>query len=65
MTGEAAIRDRAAELRVALSDEAAFESWYRRVLPRVYSYLMSRTGGDIVLAEELTQETFIAAVKQR
>ena len=53
------------ELQLALADDAAFESWYRRTLPRVYSYLLGRCGGDIALAEELSQQTFIAAVAQR
>jgi RNA polymerase sigma-70 factor (ECF subfamily) len=35
------------------------------MLPRVYSYLMSRSGGDTGLAEDLTQQTFIAAIDQR
>ena len=65
MARQATVLERADELRLALSDEAAFESWYRRTLPRVYAYLMSRTGGDVAVSEELTQETFIAAVNQR
>jgi RNA polymerase sigma-70 factor (ECF subfamily) len=53
------------ELSRALADDAGFESWYRRTLPRVYSYLVSRSGGDTGLAEDLTQQTFIAAIDQR
>jgi RNA polymerase sigma-70 factor (ECF subfamily) len=53
------------ELHAALADDVAFESWYRRTLPRVYSYLLSRGGGDVALAEDLTQQTFIAAIDQR
>jgi RNA polymerase sigma-70 factor (ECF subfamily) len=53
------------ELQAALADDAAFEAWYRRALPRVFSYLMSRCGGDRDLAEELTQQTFVAALEQR
>src|SRR5260221_10670959 len=53
------------ELSRALADDSAFESWYRRTLPRVYSYLVSRCGGDVALAEDLTQQTFIAAIDQR
>ncbi|MBA3779345.1 MAG: sigma-70 family RNA polymerase sigma factor [Chloroflexi bacterium] len=53
------------ELQAALADDAAFEAWYRRTLPRVYSYVMSRCGSDRDVAEELTQLTFIAAVEQR
>jgi RNA polymerase sigma-70 factor (ECF subfamily) len=52
------------EVDVALADDVAFRRWYERTLPRVYSYLVSRVG-DLELAEELTQQTFIAAVEQR
>jgi RNA polymerase sigma-70 factor (ECF subfamily) len=53
------------ELQAALASDDAFESWYRRTLPRVYAYLFSRCGNDGALAEELSQQTFIAAVDQR
>lgn len=62
---QARIADRVDELQVALADDAAFESWYRRTLPRVYSYLLSRIGGEPTLAEELTQQTYVAAIAQR
>jgi RNA polymerase sigma-70 factor (ECF subfamily) len=53
------------ELRQALEDDAAFTAWYRRHLPRVYGYLMSRCANDEALAEELTQLTFVAAINER
>src|SRR6187551_1354432 len=53
------------ELQRALADDAGFDAWYRRSVPRVYSYLMSRGGGDVALAEDLTQQTFVAAINQR
>lgn len=53
------------ELPDALADDAAFERWYRSMLPRVYGYLMARTGGDLHLSEELTQQTFVAAIDRR
>ena len=65
MTTRAAVGAAADELQVALASDRAFESWYRRTLPRVYSYLLSRGGNDAALAEELTQLTFIAAVQGR
>ena len=65
MTARATVSDSVDELQRALADDAGFESWYRRTLPRVYSYLVSRGGGDVALAEELTQQTFIAAIDQR
>jgi RNA polymerase sigma-70 factor (ECF subfamily) len=65
MTARATIGEHVDELREALADDAAFEALYRRTLPRVYSYLLSRSGGDVALAEDLTQQTFIAAIDQR
>jgi RNA polymerase sigma-70 factor, ECF subfamily len=53
------------ELQLALADDVAFEAWHRRTLPRVYSYLLSRCAGDVSLAEELTQQSFVAAIAQR
>lgn len=34
---------------------------YDRALPQVYGYLLSRSGGSVPLAEDLTSETFLAA----
>lgn len=65
MTELSTVAGAANELRLALSDDAAFEAWYRRTVPSVYSYLMSRGGGDVALAEELTQQTYVAAVDER
>ena len=65
MTERAAVADRVDELHVALATDDAFDAWYRRTLPRVYSYLLSRCGNDPTLAEELSQQTFIAAVDLR
>jgi RNA polymerase sigma-70 factor (ECF subfamily) len=53
------------ELQVALASDDAFDRWYGRTLPRVFSYLLSRCGGDVSLAEELSQQTFVAAIDQR
>ena len=65
MTERIAVADGVDELQVALATDGAFEAWYRRTLPRVYSYLLSRCGSDAALAEELTQQTFIAAIDGR
>jgi RNA polymerase sigma-70 factor (ECF subfamily) len=59
------VADTVDELQEVLADDAAFERWYRATLPRVFGYLMARTGGDVELCEELTQQTFIAAIEQR
>ena len=45
------------------SDAVAFRAWYDSVLPRVYSYLFNRCGRDKDLAEELTQQAFVDALK--
>ncbi len=65
MTARHTVSETLDELHAALADDAAFETWYRRTVPRVYSYLLSRSGGDIQLAEELTQQTYVAAIAQR
>lgn len=65
MTERSTVADGVDELRVAFATDDAFDSWYRRTLPRVYSYLLSRCGNDPALAEELTQQTFIAAIDRR
>jgi len=65
MTARTTVEDTVDELQRALADDAAFESWYRRTVPRVYSYLVSRSGGDVALAEDLTQQTFTAAIDRR
>lgn len=65
MTARTTVSDGVGELQKALADDAGFEAWYRRTVPRVYSYLVSRSGGDAGLAEDLTQQTFIAAIDQR
>lgn len=65
MTARTTFEDSVDELQRALADDTAFESWYRRTVPRVYSYLVSRAGGDVALAEDLTQQTFTAAIDQR
>lgn len=65
MTLEHAIDREGNELRLAFTDERAFRAFYDRVMPRVFAYLVSRGGGDRDLAEELTQQTFVAAIAQR
>jgi RNA polymerase sigma-70 factor (ECF subfamily) len=45
-------------------DPAAFRTFYDEALPRVYGYFLHRTGGSVPVAEDLTQETFLAAVSE-
>lgn len=68
MTEATATRDstaqRVAELAAVFGSEAAFRAFYERALPRIYGYLLPRCGGDRSVAEELTQQTFAAAVRE-
>lgn len=43
--------------------ERTFDAWYERAMPRIYGYIFARCGRDRDLAEELTQQTFIEAVR--
>jgi RNA polymerase sigma-70 factor (ECF subfamily) len=52
-------------LAAIFADEAAFRAWYDVALPRVYRYLFNRCGRNEDLAEELTQQTFVEAVRSR
>jgi RNA polymerase sigma-70 factor (ECF subfamily) len=51
-------------LDTLVQDPVAFRHWYDLVLPRVYRYLLARSG-DRWLAEELTQQTFVEAIRSR
>lgn len=46
-----------------LMDRARFEAFYDRALPMVYGYLWRRCGRDENVAMDLTQETFLGAVR--
>jgi RNA polymerase sigma-70 factor (ECF subfamily) len=47
----------------ALTKPQAFRSFYKEALPVVYGYLLPRCGGNVAIAEDLTQDTFMAAVR--
>jgi len=55
--------DRTRDLAVVFADPSAFRRWYDEAVVRVYGYLYGRCGGDSDLAEELTQQTFIQALR--
>jgi RNA polymerase sigma-70 factor (ECF subfamily) len=40
----------------------SFAAFYGQALPRVYGYFVHRCGGSVSVAEDLTQETFLAVV---
>jgi RNA polymerase sigma-70 factor (ECF subfamily) len=50
------------DLEAVVADAAAFRAWYDATAPRVYAYLLARTG-SVTVAEDLTQETFIEVVR--
>lgn len=45
-------------------DTDSFRSFYDGALPRIYGYFLHRCGGSVTVAEDLTQETFLAAVAE-
>ena len=45
-------------------DLVAFQAFYFESLPHVYGYLLHRVGGNETLAEDLTSETYLAAVPE-
>jgi RNA polymerase sigma-70 factor (ECF subfamily) len=47
-----------------LSEPSAFARFYDDALPRIYGYFLHRCGGGSPVAEDLTQETFIAALAE-
>ena len=57
--------DRRLELQRIFEDEDAFQLWYAVAARRLYAYLFGRCGGDPSLAEELTQQAFLQAVRHR
>ena len=65
MIAQGAATGRVTELGGLLRDEVAFRAWYDATLPRVYGYLLLRTGRDHQVAEDLAQETFAEFVRSR
>lgn len=45
-------------------DAGSFRAFYDDALPRVYGYFLHRCGGSAAVAEDLTQDTFLAAVAE-
>lgn len=50
-------------VRSGLSDPSAFRAFYDEALPVVYGYFFKRCGGRREVAADLTQETFVSAVR--
>jgi RNA polymerase sigma-70 factor (ECF subfamily) len=45
-------------------DPDVFRAFYDDALPRIYGYFLCRVGGSAPIAEDLTQEAFLAAVSE-
>jgi RNA polymerase sigma-70 factor (ECF subfamily) len=43
---------------------ATFARFYDDALPKIYGYFLHRCGGSVPVAEDLTSETFLAAVRE-
>jgi len=44
-------------------DRDALDGWFNDALPRIFGYFLVRVGGRVDVAEDLTQEAMLAAVK--
>ena len=53
-----------AEGAPGVPDLGAFTAFYWSSLPRVYGYLLHRCAGNASTAEDLTQETYLAAARE-
>ena len=63
MTTSAPGEERRLQLARVFGDPAVFRAWYDDAVGRVYGYLYGRCGGDIEVAEEITQQTFMQAIR--
>ena len=61
----ATAEDRRTEFRAIFEDEERFRAWYDAAARRLYRYLFGRCGADAAVAEELTQQAFLQAIRHR
>jgi RNA polymerase sigma-70 factor (ECF subfamily) len=61
--GDGGLTNQARTSTKAQPDWEQFRGFYRETLPVVYGYLLSRCGGGPAVAQDLTQETFVAALQ--
>jgi RNA polymerase sigma-70 factor (ECF subfamily) len=59
----ATAEDRRRQLADAFGDPGAFRAWYDDAVERVFGYVYGRSGGNFEIAEDITQETFLQAVR--
>ncbi len=45
-------------------DPDRFRAFYEEALPKIYGYFLHRCDGSVPVAEDLTQETFLASVSE-
>lgn len=57
--------ERALRFAELCADQRSFREWYDRALPVVYGFVLARCAGDEPTARDVTQEAFLAAVRQR
>jgi RNA polymerase sigma-70 factor (ECF subfamily) len=60
-----AVRKNAQAFVALCASEREFGAWYELALPRVYGFIVARAGGDIPLAEEITAQAFMEAIRAR
>lgn len=52
------------QVRRELGGPEAFPDFYEQTLPRIYGYFLRRCEGVVAVAEDLTQETYLAAARE-
>lgn len=57
--------ERAADFRSMFDDERRFRAWYDTTLPVVLGFVYGRCAADAALAQDITQEAFVEAVRSR
>jgi RNA polymerase sigma-70 factor, ECF subfamily len=62
---EAEAAERATSFASLCADDRAFTDWYETALPRVYGFIHGRTAGDAGLAEDITAQAFLEAIRAR
>jgi RNA polymerase sigma-70 factor, ECF subfamily len=61
----ATARGATASFAALCADEGMFTTWYEQALPRVYGFTLARTAGDAALAEDVTAQAFMEAIRAR